>query len=168
MKGLAAAAKQPEMEMEDEMADLSEAEELDAQIAYGLAASALLEEQGIQGLNEAMNQQNPIPLVAGIVASLVKDIAEGTQGTEIELSPNVWLAEGGAVDRLLDLISEISGQELDDAAKGAIFSDVVDQIKLFSQAAGQKEQMPPNMGMGMPDQGTPGMPPSPQMMGMPA
>jgi hypothetical protein len=141
-------------------------DDIDVKIAYGLMASALMEDAGIQGINEAMNQQDPVPIVASMVAALVKELAQGTKGTEIEMSPDVWLAENGAVDQVIDLIGEISGIEMEEQMAGAIFSDVVDQIKLFSTADKQKAQggggQPPPMDQGAP----PPMeaPPMPEMM----
>lgn len=118
---------------------LSEEEELDANIAYGLLASAFLEDPSIQGIREIFKAQDPAPAAAALISGAIKQI---TEEGDVELSPNVWLADGGAVDRAVDLIADIVGG-LDEATKNAVFGNVVDQIKLMGQSGQQPQGAPP-------------------------
>jgi hypothetical protein len=147
MKGLVQAAKEP-MEEEDRLDDL------DIRIAFGLMASTLLEEEGQEGIIEAVNQTNPVIPLATMIASVLGEVAKGLQGTEYDVDPNVWLEEGGAVDQVIDMIDEMAGP-LGDDVKAAILSDVTDQIKLMAQEEQGAQQMPPQ---GMAPQMAPPMP----------
>lgn len=144
---------------EEEVRPLDEGEELDSDIAYGLLASIILEDDAVQSIKGLTQSQNPIPIIAAMISNSVKELVSGLQDSDMNVSPNVWLADGGAVDRAIDLVSDIAGG-LPDEIKNGVFSDVVDQVKLMSQGGGQ--QGGPEM-MGAP-QGM-GQPPMPQMMG---
>lgn len=144
MKGLAQAAMQEPEEAQEEANGMN----LDMDIGYGLLVSAMLEPDGMQALQQAMAQQNPVPLVAGIISTIIKETAQRLEGTEVDIDRNVWLQEGGVVDRTLDMLADTL--KIDDQMQGAILSDVVDQMKLYSkqnkqrqQQPAQEEQMPP-------------------------
>lgn len=148
-------------EQGEEVRPLDEAEELDSDIAYGLLASIILEDDAVQSIKGLTQSQNPIPIIAAMISNSVKELVSGLQDSDMNVSPNVWLADGGAVDRAIDLVSDIAGG-LPDEIKNGVFSDVVDQVKLMSQGGQQQQQGDPEM-MGAP-QGM-GQPPMPQMMG---
>lgn len=150
--------------MGEETRPLDEAEELDADIAYGLLASMILEDDAVKSIKGLTEAQNPIPVIAAMVSNSVKELASSLQNSDMNVSPNVWLADGGAVDRAIDLVSDIAGG-LPDEIKNGVFSDIVDQMKLMSQGQGgqQPPQQPGAEMMGAP-QGM-GQPPMPQMMG---
>lgn len=180
MKGLAQAARTPPMpdEMGPEGAPpkqqtqpLSEAEELDVDVAAGLMANTLLD-AGVEKLQQAAQAGDPIPVFAGMLSTMVEGMVKRLKGTEMDVSPSVWLAENGAVDQTIDFIAKLV--DLPEEVKNGIFSDTVDQLKLMGKrekAAGkQPPQQPPQgappMGqMDMAQEG--GMQPNP-MGGMPA
>lgn len=149
---------------------LSEGEELDADIASGLISVAIME-KGMQAINEAVSQSNPVPILASIISSLVKEIAPRLEESGLQVSPRAYLADGGAVDRVISLISDMSGG-LDETTQNAVFAEVVDQLKIIAKTGGQQgqQQMPPGQGpQGLPQPqggegmgpGAPGMPPAP-------
>jgi hypothetical protein len=156
--------EQEEYEDDDKMEGGEE--DLDNEIAFGLMANTLLQQEGQQGLAEALNQGNPVPVIATMLSSLVAELAKKFESSDMEIDQAVWLAPDGAVERTIDFIDELAGPIGDDA-KTAIFSDVVDQIKLFKNqgtpGSGAPAGAPPMPGGSAP---MPAPPMSPTMGGM--
>jgi hypothetical protein len=101
-------------------------------------------------------------VLGNFLASAMDRINQKLQQKGMDLSPNIWLAEGGVVDRLLDEVEELAskaGVAFDDAVSSAVFAEVVDQLKLAGQANAKGQSAPPAgppPGMGAP-------PPAPMM-----
>lgn len=160
-----------DIDLEDDMEQEEEGEDLDNEIAFGLMANALLDGSGQQGIIEAVNQKNPVPVLASMIAALVVELAKRLEGSDMPIDQAVWLAPDGAVDRTIDFIDEVAGP-LGEDVKTAILSDVVDQIKLFKQkgvpgSGGDAGAMPPPGAGGPPPQQSGGPTAPPPMGGAP-
>jgi len=154
--------EQPMPEQQEQPTQLSEEQELDADIAYGLLASMLLEQESVDSIRGLAKAQNPATPVAAMISAVVKELVQNLEGSDMQIDPNVWLADQGAVDRAIDLVSDISGG-MPEEVKGAIFSDIVDQVKLMAGGEGQGGQPP--MGGDPMQQQQPPMGPPPMPMG---
>lgn len=147
---------------------LSPAEELDSDIAFGLMSSLVYSEQGSKVLGNALKTaENPAPAIALFIATAVEKINKQMEGRGMAISPNAWLAEGAAVDRIMDEVAELGGMmgaEVSPQLESMVMAEVIDQLKLMGQAEKQgAQQGPPPQGMAPndPSQGDPMMAPPP-------
>lgn len=155
----------PPPEGQKERSVLSPAEELDADIAFGVMSSLLYSDQGSKVVTSALKTaQNPAPAIALFVAGAIEKVSKQLEQRDMAVSPNAWMAEGGAVDRLLDEIAELgemAGAPVSPQLESMVMAEVVDQLKLMGQAEKQgRSQQPPQAG---PPQADPGMAPPPAM-----
>lgn len=150
---------------------LSPAEELDSDIAFGLMSSLVYSEQGSKVLGNALKTaENPAPAIALFIATAVEKINKQMEGRGMAISPNAWLAEGAAVDRIMDEVAELGGMmgaEVSPQLESMVMAEVIDQLKLMGQAEKQgAQQGPPPQGMA-PNDPSQGMPPGDPMMAPP-
>jgi hypothetical protein len=147
-------------------------EELDADIAFGILGNLIYEDQATKIIMDALtNAQNPAPIIASMISKSIDTTAKKLADKGMELSPNVWLAEGGATDRLLDEIAELAekgGVQFNDQLQSMVFGEVLDQLKIAAQADKKGQggaSPPPNMGTMPPEMGMGAPPPAPTMGG---
>lgn len=144
---------------------LTPAEELDSDIAFGLMSSLVYSEQGSKLLENALKTaENPAPAIALFIANAVEKINKQMKQRGMEISPNAWLAEGAAVDRIMDEVAELgamTGAEVSPQLESMVMGEVIDQLKLMGQAEKQGAQQAP------PPPGGPQMAPPPPGGGMP-
>jgi hypothetical protein len=179
-KGLASAARQgqgsatkEEMSSnEDDRSPLAPDEELDSDIAFGLLGSLIYSEQGTQQMLNVLGAQNPAPAMGNFLASAIDRTNKKLGSKGMDLSPNIWLAEGGVVDRLLDEVAELAnkaGVKFDAALQSQAFAEVIDQLKLAGQAesrsGGAGQQPPGPLAPEQQEAGPPGPPPVDPMAG---
>lgn len=155
-------------EQEQGRSALSPAEELDADIAFGLMASLLHSPEGGKvAMNALKTAKNPAPALAMFVSTAMDKINNQMKERGMELSPRMWMAEGGAVDRFMDELAEFAsaeGVKVPPQLESMVMAETIDQLKLQSQAG--KQGQPP-----APGAAPAGPPPAPQgappMMGPP-
>lgn len=128
----------------DEALDVGE--ELDSDIGFGLLASFIYDDATTQQIQNAFSAQNPVPALAQILSAAVDKIAQKSEERGTPLSPRIWLAKGGAVDRAIDEVAEIAdklGINFPEQAQSAAFGEVVDALKLAGQAERRGKGAPP-------------------------
>jgi hypothetical protein len=153
---------------QEERVELAPDEELDSDIAFGLIAKILYEDEGTDQLLNIFSAQNPAPALGNLLTTMIDNIGKKLSQRGMDLSPNIWLAEGGVVDRVIDEVAELAeGAKIkfDDALQSQVFGEVIDQLKLAGQAEKNGAQMPPEEGMGPPPPGGAGGPPPMQQGG---
>jgi hypothetical protein len=155
--------------------ELSPAEELDADIAFGVMASLLYSPEGSKIVSGALRGKNPAPALGMFISSAMEKVNKQMEERGMPLSPNAWLSEGGAVDRLMDSVAELggmSGAQVTPQLESMVMAEVIDQMKLMSATAKKGAQAgsanaapspmgpPPPPGGATPPQGMDaGMPP---------
>ena len=165
MKGLQDMARGPQGPAQQQGSALSPAEELDADIAFGVMANLLYGEGGSRIVMDALGAENPAPALASMLAGIMDKVDKQLGQRGVNLSPNVWMAEGGAVDRAVDAISDIgamAGMEVSPQLESMVMAEMVDQLKMMRQGMGQGQPQgtPQDMAAAAPPQGGP-----PPMMG---
>lgn len=134
-------------------------DDLDIQIATGLLSVALME-KGLDAVSSAASQPNPITPLSSILTIMLKELLPSLEQSGMGVDPNVWLSDGGAVDRAIDLMGQMTGG-LPDEVKNGVFMEVVDQMKLLSNQSKNQGIQQPQGGEGMGPSGNSGAPPQP-------
>lgn len=100
--------------------DLSEEEETDVALATTMGATALGMPEAQQALDGMLESADPILAAGQFAANLVMSLKEQAMKQKVPLSDNIWLAENGVLDRIVDEIvqgtaartgNDLSGQE---------------------------------------------------------
>jgi len=135
----------------------SEADEMDKKIAVGLSAVQMLSPEGSQVIAKNLASKNPAKQIAIFLGQLIEQVMEASQGTEIPMSPAVWMSEGGVIDELgeiLATIAEKSGIQVDIAA---LIPAIKQELMVLSEAANKQMQQQEQAGppQGAPPQGPP-------------
>lgn len=147
---------------------LSKDEMQDTEIAFGMMRNLLTAKEGNGVLMDALSKPNPAPALSLILSTIVGKVAKKMDEKGLGLSPRVWLAEKGAVDRTIDHVAEVAKKNkvpFDDALQSQVFGGVVDQLKLAQEADANGENSPPEGEEAPPQQEEQG--PSPPMAGGP-
>ena len=147
----------------------------DLKISVHLAKKSMQEGGGLAALNNAIeNTTDPAQVISKFLVQLLMSIKDSLTKQNIELSPEIVLADGGWVVQMVDFIEK--ELKLPPAFSDETIVDVLETFKAMAQgeakqeAAASQPQTP--QGMPMPPQGMPmqGMPMTPQGMppqGMP-
>lgn len=162
------AAPAPAPEEGSGKAPLSARETLDSDIGFGLAASLLYSEGGSKSVLEAVKGQDPAVALGMFLSQMAMKLQQKTAEQGIELSPNIWLAEGGVTDRVLDEVEEMAekaGVEMPEGIREQSVNEMMNVLKAASQSqpAGQEGGQP--MGGQAPMGGGMAPPPMPQQGG---
>jgi hypothetical protein len=161
---------------------LSKDELMDTKIAYEMMRGLILNPKAQGVIADSLSKPNPAPSMSIIIGSMVDKIAKKMETQGLGLSPRVWLAKNGAVDRALDEIAGVAEKNqlaFDERLQSEVFAGVIDQLKLAAQAdeneamgAMEEEQAamgppPPPGGMGVGDPTMMGGAPPPAQPGAP-
>lgn len=131
---------------QEDRSELAPDEELDSDIAFGLIAKILYEDEGTDQLLNILSAKDPTPALGNLLATMIDSIGKKLAQRGMDLSPNIWLAEGGVTDRVIDQVAELAekaGIALDDAAQSAVFAEVIDQLKMAGAAEKKGAAGPP-------------------------
>lgn len=107
---------------------LNESDEMDIDIAAGLSAKMMSNEQAIKAITSAFNGSNPTKMLAVFFAQLIEKIQVKSMEMELVINPAVWLAQGGVLDELDDELSDIAemaGVPYDDGVMPAIKQELI-------------------------------------------
>lgn len=121
-------------------------DDLDSKILYNASALIMEDKQGTEQLLAAAgNSADPAVGVAQYIMMLMQALTDMLTGVGIEVNPEAWLAEGGAVDLLLSDVAEIlagNGMEPGEDFDIRVNNALLERVKAASQAemAGQPPQ----------------------------
>ncbi len=128
----------------------SESDEMDKKIAVGLTAVQMLSPEGSQVIAKALASSNPAKQIALFLGQLIEQVMEMASGTEIPMSPVVWMSDDGVIDELDDVfeaIAEKTGAQVDiDALIPAIKQELMVLSEAASQQMQQQDQAGPPQG----------------------
>ena len=143
--------------------ELSREEELDLKLAVK-TAQRLMMEGGLKAIETSLNEsQDPAKVVGQFLSQLILQMHEQFP-KDINVSPRIYLAEGGVLEQLLDFL-EVK-LKLPKEFSDQVFADVVEIFKAGAQGAQQQQpQAPPGPGLqGQAQAGAPVAPPQPGVM----
>lgn len=86
---------------------LNEEELLDQEVASAALFEGLLNEQSLGAVGKALNSPEPAKAVALLIFNVIEPAQVASMDTETPISPRVWLANGGAVDELMDELASL-------------------------------------------------------------
>lgn len=86
----------------------SDGNDLDVQIASGMAAKMMSSPESVRILSSAFQSSNGIRTVAMFLAQLIERIQSGSEETDIPLDPSIWFKNGGVLDEIGDELSDIA------------------------------------------------------------
>lgn len=168
-KGLAGKMKEgPEMEAPMEQEGLEDEENLDVEIAEGLATVLIDTPQAQEVLAQAtQGGGDPAAALGVFFAQLFDKLQTKMDQSPTPLSPRIWLSNNGVLDRLV-----MSLEDKGLAPPGilpAVKEEVVNILKMQNQSVNAGGPPPTmqdeSMGMAPPSPQQPMGPPTPQMMG---
>lgn len=152
-----------ETNMEQEMPEeaspngqqLSDEEEEDLDIAVMLAQN-IIDDGGIEVIKQAMEESNdPGQVIGQFLMQMVSQMSEQLP-RDVQLSPRVFLAEGGWVEQISDYLQEQYGVDQNTMDRAEMFiaaqADSMAQGAATQQAAPQQPAMP-QQGPAMPQGG---------------
>lgn len=87
----------------------SKADKIDLEMMMGLIGNALLSESGIEQIAGLSSQaQDPTGLVANVVLQAVARAREKVESKGMALSPKIWTARGGVIDRTVAEVAKLA------------------------------------------------------------
>lgn len=102
---------------EQEGATLTKEEEVDANLATAMGATALYVPEMQEAIVGLAQSADPVMVAGQLVANLVVNVKEQSMTRGLDLSDKIWLADGGVADRLADelckVIDATTGQDMD-------------------------------------------------------
>ena len=143
----------PEQEAPVDETSLSDEEEQDLTIAVRLAED-LIDDGGIEVINQAMNSSDPAQVIGQFLMQLVAQM-NGNLPKGIELSPRIYFAEGGWVEQVSDFLQDEYDIPRDVMDRAEIFIATAAQQMAQGQASGQQPPAgapPADAGAVMPQQ----------------
>lgn len=142
---------------------LSEEQEADADLATAIGVRLMNEPDMQQAIGQLVNSAEPTMAIGQFVGQMVMNIKEKSMQAQMDIDDQVWLAEGGVVDRLIEqasLEAESFGVSLPRGAEAAVQEEVMNVLKLAAssgqggqpqqQAGSPMVQAPMMVGGGMP------------------
>ncbi len=161
MAGLDSSVPQPSApaapaEAPQQSSSLSKEEELDLRIAVKTAKKMMTEGGGLKAVETALKQsEDPAKVVGQFLSQLILQMHDQFP-KEINVSPRIYLAEGGVLEQLLDFLEGKLG--LPKEFSNQVFADVVEIFK----AGAQGQQAQPQQQAAAPGPGLQGqVPPAP-------
>lgn len=134
---------------------LTEEDEQNVDIAVAAAVDMIEKDGGVDALRNVVSGNNPAKMLALFVTQMIEALYQQAGQQGFELSPAIWMAEGGVIDELADEFSDILDQDVTQLmaeAKPIIMQNVQKRAE-GAQETG--EQAPP---MGEPAEGQMGPP----------
>lgn len=128
-----------EREEEDTREDLSDDEEQDLEIAL-LLGERLLESGGYDVIEQSLQSKDPSQVIGQFFIQLIQQLME-QMPKDAQLSPRIFLADGGFVEQLMDLIIDETGLDRKIADRAEIY--IGSTIQQMAQSNAQKEQQAP-------------------------
>ncbi len=87
----------------------SKADKIDLEMMMGLIGNGLLSESGIEQIAGMSSQtQDPTGLVANVVLQAVMGAREKVEERGMALSPKIWTARGGVIDRTVAEVAKLA------------------------------------------------------------
>lgn len=99
-----APSKQPNEPPSD---SLNDDEKMDQEIASAALFDGLLNEQSLAAISKAFKSPEPAKAVALLIFNVIEPAQVASMDTDTPISPRVWLANGGAVDELIDELADL-------------------------------------------------------------
>lgn len=130
---------------------LSEEEELDLKLVVKTAAKLMGEGGGLEKVGQALKQsKDPAAVLGPFFATLFGKLQESIP-PDMEVSPRVYLAQGGVLEQMLDYMEKKLG--LPPEFSDNVFGSVIETIKAAAQGEQQKMGPPPPAAPPPPPQG---------------
>lgn len=124
--------------------ELSREEELDLKLAVK-TAEKLMMEGGLEAIETSLKEsQDPAKVVGQFLSQLILQMHEQFP-EDINVSPRIYLAEGGVLEQLLDFL-EVK-LKLPKEFSDQVFADVVEIFKAGAQGSQQPQPAQPGPGL---------------------
>lgn len=120
---------------------LDKEELLDQEIASAALFEGLLSEEGQNAVSKALQSPEPAKALALLIYNVIEPAQVASMDSDTPLSPRVWLANGGAVDELLDELEDLASNfGMDEEMFESMLPGVKQEVAAILQKRGQDLQ----------------------------
>lgn len=147
---------------------LTKEERVDVKMATSLILNPLLQDEGIQALQQAAQSASDLPAALALaIFQAMGQVKSAIQQKGVPLSSKIWVANGGVLDTVVQNVCQALASippEIPEAAEPDFMQDVKEEVFNLMEGntgAPSEQAGPPQMGGGslLAPQGGPPMPP---------